>query len=71
MRGNNGAVTNSKQQSTNAQHAQRWTRDKGRMRWWMAVDEVEDNSGQRDAVDGWWRRGYNGSDDITKTTINK
>ncbi len=43
--GNNGVTTNSKQQSTNVQHAQRWTRDECRMRWWMMVDEVEEDSG--------------------------
>ncbi len=44
-RGNNGATTNSKQQSTNVQHAQWRTRDDGRMRWWTTVDEVEDYGG--------------------------
>jgi hypothetical protein len=41
QRGSNGTAANSKQQSTNAQHAQQWTRDDGRMRWSTAVDEVE------------------------------
>ncbi len=65
-RGNSGTATNSKQQSTNVQDAQRWTRDDGRMRWRMMADEVEDNCSRRDVVDGWWRRGYNGADDNDK-----
>ncbi len=39
QRGNNGAATNSKQQSTNAQHTQWWNRDDGRMRWRMTAAE--------------------------------
>jgi hypothetical protein len=33
QRGNKGAATNGKQQSINAQHAQRRTSNNGRMRW--------------------------------------
>jgi hypothetical protein len=44
-KGNNGVATNSKRQSTNAQHAQQRTRDNNRMRWRMAADEVEDDGG--------------------------
>jgi hypothetical protein len=41
QRGNNGAATNSKQQSTIVQHAQRQNRDNGRMRWkMMAAEEM-------------------------------
>ncbi len=65
-RDNNGAITNSKQQSTNAQHAQQWTRDNGRMRWRTTADEVEDDGSWRDAVDGWRGRSYNGPDDNDK-----
>jgi hypothetical protein len=43
VEGQHGAATNSKQQSTNAQHAQRQTRDNDRMMWRMKADEVEDN----------------------------
>jgi hypothetical protein len=65
-RGNIGAATNSKQQSTNAQHAQRQNRDDGRMRWRTTAGEVEDNGSRRDAVGGRRRRGYNGTDDNDK-----
>jgi hypothetical protein len=63
-RGNNGTATNSKQQSTNAHHAQQRIRDNGRMRWrTTAAEEMR------------WTVGSGGATTalttMTKTTINK
>jgi hypothetical protein len=35
-------------------------------RWWTPADEVENNGGWRDAVDGGWQRSHNGADNNYK-----
>jgi hypothetical protein len=63
---NNGSATNSKQHSTNVQHAQRRTSNHGRMRWRMTAAEETWRMEQRTSKYGWWQRGNNNADDDYK-----
>jgi hypothetical protein len=63
QRGNNGAATNSKQQSTNAQHAQH-----SRMRWRTTAAEEMRGMEQRTSNYGRWQRGNNNADNNDKNS---
>jgi hypothetical protein len=66
QRGNEGATTNSKQQSTNVQHTQQPTSDDGRMRWRMTAAEETRQMEQWTSNYGRWQRGNNDADNNDK-----
>jgi hypothetical protein len=70
-RGNNGAATNGKQQSTNVEQ---WMSNNGRMSWRTTVaEETRQMEKQQQCGNyGWWWRGDKGSDNNNNNTaINK